>query len=82
MACIYITGVTEWVRRWKVNSWRTSTGEGVKNEDLIKRLDQLATTRKHPVKWVHVYGHKGETGNEEADKLANRGSLMAEVKRN
>ena len=48
----------------------------MKNADLVRRLDDLVTTREKPVKWTHVYGHKGEPGNEEADKLANRGSRM------
>jgi len=43
----------------------------VKNDDLWRRLDALAT--QHHVEWVWVKGHAGHDGNERADELANRG---------
>jgi ribonuclease HI len=46
----------------------------VKNEDLWRRLDALAT--QHQIEWVWVKGHAGHDGNERADELANRGVEM------
>jgi ribonuclease HI len=43
----------------------------VKNDDLWRRLDELA--QQHRVEWVWVRGHAGDVGNERADMLANRG---------
>ncbi|GEP07199.1 hypothetical protein MOX02_52370 [Methylobacterium oxalidis] len=40
-----IKSVTEWMRGWKAKGWRTTTGE-VKNVDLMKRLDELASSRE------------------------------------
>jgi ribonuclease HI len=64
-------GITEWIRDWKRRGWRTSDRKPVKNEDLWRELDELAS--RHEVKWVWVRGHSGHVGNERADALANRG---------
>jgi ribonuclease HI len=64
-------GITVWIRDWKKRGWRTADRRPVKNEDLWRELDQLAS--RHEVKWVWVRGHSGHDGNERADALANRG---------
>jgi len=64
-------GITEWIRSWKLRGWKTAAKEPVKNSDLWKRLDELAS--QHEVKWIWVKGHAGHDGNERADALANRG---------
>ncbi len=64
-------GITEWIHDWKRRGWRTADRKPVKNEDLWRRLDELAA--RHQVKWVWVRGHSGHDGNERADALANRG---------
>jgi ribonuclease HI len=64
-------GITEWIRSWKARGWKTASKEPVKNADLWKRLDELAS--RHEVRWVWVRGHAGHDGNERADALANRG---------
>ena len=63
-------GVTEWMPDWKRRGWRTAGKKPVKNEDLWRRLDDLAG--KHRVRWHWVKGHAGNTGNERADRLANQ----------
>lgn len=63
-------GITEWIRRWKTNGWKTAAKKPVKNADLWLRLDALLA--KHAVSWHWVKGHAGEPGNERADRLANR----------
>ncbi|CAF0709871.1 unnamed protein product [Brachionus calyciflorus] len=65
-----MNAITDWIRKWKVNGWKSSTGEPVKNIDDFKRLDDLCSKIK--VNWEYVPGHKGHHGNEEADKLATK----------
>jgi len=64
-------GMTEWISSWKWRGWRTADKKPVKNEDLWKRLDELACN--HKVEWYWVKGHAGHPGNERADALANKG---------
>jgi ribonuclease HI len=64
-------GITVWIRDWRKRGWRTADRKPVKNEDLWRELDELAS--RHEVKWVWVRGHSGHQGNERADALANRG---------
>ena len=64
-------GITEWVHSWKRRGWRTADKKPVKNEDLWRRLDELA--REHTVEWHWVRGHSGHVENERADALAKRG---------
>jgi ribonuclease HI len=62
-------GVTEWMRVWKRNGWRTAARQPVKNRDLWERLDALAAT--HQVEWHWVRGHSGHPENERVDQAAN-----------
>ncbi len=64
-------GVTEWMRRWKANGWKTARKTPVKNADLWRRLDALLAG--HAVEWRWIKGHSGDPGNERADALARRG---------
>lgn len=64
-------GMTEWIIGWKAKNWRTSSKKPVKNDDLWKTLDVVAST--HQVEWLWVKGHAGDEGNERADALANKG---------
>ncbi|KAL6736919.1 hypothetical protein Aduo_007219 [Ancylostoma duodenale] len=59
---------------WKRNSWKTSTGEDVKNQDLLRSIDE--SSRKIHVKFEYVPGHSGDAGNDAADELARRGAQM------
>ena len=64
-------GITEWLRSWKARGWKTASKEPVKNADLWRRLDEVAS--QHAVTWHWVRGHAGHAGNERADRLANKG---------
>jgi ribonuclease HI len=68
-------GIRDWIHVWKKRGWRTADKKPVKNEDLWRRLDELAGA--HDVEWIWVRGHDGNRGNERADELANLG--VAEV---
>lgn len=64
-------GLSEWMPKWKQNGWRRREGKRwapVKNEDLWRRLDQLAAT--HTIKYTRVAGHSGHPENDRVDELA------------
>jgi len=60
-------GITEWIQKWKKNSWRTSDKKPVKNQDLWMELDALA--RELSLDWEWVRGHAGNTYNELCDSM-------------
>jgi ribonuclease HI len=64
-----ISCMTSWLKTWKQNNWMSSTGEPVKNRELIERLDE-AIHMLPSVEFLHVPGHSDVPGNVEADKLA------------
>lgn len=64
-------GMTQWIRNWQKNGWRTANRKPVKNAELWQRLAELVG--QHDVEWEWVRGHSGHAGNERADALANRG---------
>jgi len=67
-------GIESWIHGWKRNGWKTSDRKPVKNADLWRELDELAT--RHRIRWHWVRGHDDNPGNERADELANLGVLM------
>lgn len=64
-------GIETWIHGWKRNGWKTADRKPVKNDDLWRELDRLAS--RHRVRWHWVKGHAGSIGNQRADALANRG---------
>jgi ribonuclease HI len=82
-----INSLTKWIHKWKINGWKTSKKEDVKNRDLIQVLDYLLEKyRKYTdIYFKHVRAHKKAPskkkvtdyfywlGNDMADKLANDG---------
>lgn len=71
-----INGITSWVPGWKKNGWRTSAGKEVINKEDFMRLEGL--TQGMDIQWMHIPGHSGFTGNEEADRLAREGARQSE----
>lgn len=64
-------GISEWIHSWKRRGWKTAGKEAVKNEDLWRRLDHLASS--HTLEWHWVRGHNGHPDNERVDALARAG---------
>ena len=64
-------GITEYIKKWKVNGWKTASKKPVKNTDLWKQLDAL--NAHHSIRWNWVKGHSGHRENDIADELANLG---------
>ena len=69
-------GITEWIRTWKSNSWRTSDKKPVKNKELWVELDALAAEFK--LQWEWVKGHAGNLYNEMCDAMTQE--AIAEIK--
>ena len=63
-------GITEWITKWKINGWKTSKKEEVKNKDLWVELDNL--TSKHSIEWFWVKAHSDNDLNNEVDLLARK----------
>ena len=61
-------GISEWIKNWKVNNWRSSSKKPVKNKDLWVTLNKLSKEKIFDWKWVKA--HAGNKYNEIADKLA------------
>ena len=64
-------GITAWIESWKLNGWKRRVGKRllpVKNADLWRELDRLASIHRVTFHWVA--GHAGDPENERADELA------------
>ena len=61
-------GITEWIKKWKLNNWKNSNKKSVKNKDLWIKLD--TSCQKHKVKWKWVKAHAGNKLNNLVDELA------------
>ncbi|XP_062293270.1 ribonuclease H1 [Scomber scombrus] len=68
-----INGVTTWVKDWKRNGWRLKSGGAITNKDDFVKLDKLNSEVE--VVWLHIPGHAGYRGNEEADRLSREGAV-------
>ena len=63
-------GITEWIKKWSQNNWKTSSKKKVKNLELWKELSSIS--KKHKIKWLWIKGHAGDPNNEEVDALAKK----------
>ena len=63
-------GISSWIKKWKLNGWRTAAREPVKNQ-----LDALAS--QVSLEWMWVKGHAGNQYNELCDTLAVEASKQA-----
>lgn len=61
-------GITKWVPGWKARGWMRTMKKAVKNDDLWRTLDKLAS--KHQIAWHWLRGHAGHAENERCDQLA------------
>ena len=64
-------GISNWIKKWKINGWKSQTKTDILNKDLWVLLDSLRN--KVNVTWKWVEGHGTTQGNIEADRLAGIG---------
>lgn len=61
-------GVTQWMKGWIKNGWKTAAKKPVKNQEFWMEINQLLQGRKYSFEWVR--GHSGHPENERCDDLA------------
>ena len=61
-------GITEWIKKWKLNNWKNSNKKPVKNKDLWMKLDSFC--QEHSVSWKWVKAHARNKFNNLVDELA------------
>ena len=61
-------GITQWMKKWKANGWRTADRKPVLNQQLWLELD--AAVCRHRIHWKWVKGHAGHEDNNRCDFLA------------
>lgn len=69
-----------WIYRWRLNDWKTSKGDDIKNRELWEECIKLLSTIKSSgvkLTFMKVKGHSGDTLNEYADEIAKREVLNA-----
>ena len=73
-----IKSLTIWIKGWKENGWKSSTGKDVMNQDLIRKIDLIITKHVGKIEFQHVRSHTGKSDfeskcNDIVDKLAKNG---------
>ena len=67
-------GITNWIKIWKKNNWKTANKKKVKNVELWIKLNTLSIF--HDIEWVWIKGHSGNPMNNLVDKLAKKAALI------
>lgn len=63
-----VQGITEWIKSWQRNGWKTSARKDVENRELWEALHFVVSGLS--IEWKHVGGHAGHPGNERSDEIA------------
>ena len=66
-------GITNWIKIWEKNNWKTSNKKKVKNLELWKKLNKL--TNFHNVEWNWIKAHSDNQMNNLVDELARKEAL-------
>ena len=67
-------GITNWIKVWKKNNWKTANKKKVKNTELWIKLNNLSNF--HDIEWKWVKAHSGNPMNSLVDKLARKAALI------
>ena len=65
-----ITGITEWLKDWKANGWRTKDKKPVKNKDLWLCMDALIPSFN--LKVEKIEGNGSDKWNMYCDRMARK----------
>lgn len=65
-----VKGITQWVKGWQKNNWRTAAKKPVMNQDLWQEL--LKVSEDKDISWSVIPGHSGVSANERCDEIATR----------
>jgi len=61
-------GISQWIKNWKKNNWKTANKNSVKNKELWQELDNLSSNFQ--IWWHWVKAHSTNKYNNLVDKLA------------
>ena len=67
-------GITNWIKIWEKNNWKTANKKKVKNVELWIKLKTLSNF--HDIEWRWVKSHSGNPMNNMVDKLARKAALI------
>ena len=67
-------GITNWIKIWEKNNWKTANKKKVKNIELWIKLNTLSNF--HDIEWQWVKAHSGNPMNNMVDKLARKAALI------
>ena len=67
-------GITNWIKIWEKNNWKTANKKKVKNVELWIKLNTLSNF--HDIEWKWVKAHSGDPMNNMVDKLAKKAALI------
>ena len=67
-------GITNWIKIWEKNNWKTANKKKVKNVELWIKLNTLSNF--HDIEWKWVKAHSGNPMNNMVDKLARKAALI------
>jgi ribonuclease HI len=67
-------GITDWIKIWEKNNWKTTNKKKVKNVELWIKLNTLSNF--HDIEWKWVKAHSGDPMNNMVDKLARKAALI------
>ena len=67
-------GITDWIKIWEKNNWKTANKKKVKNVELWIKLNTLSNF--HDIEWKWVKAHSGDPMNNMVDKLARKAALI------
>ena len=79
-----IKAITQWLPKWKVSDWMTSSCKPVSNKTLLEAIELAAGAHEEvggSINYTHVRGHVGITENERADYLAGEARKEAAISR-
>ena len=67
-------GITNWIKIWEKNNWKTANKKKVKNVELWIKLNTLSNF--HDIEWKWVKAHSGDPMNNMVDKVARKAALI------
>ena len=70
----------QWIFKWKKNGFLSAKGEAVKNSVPCTSIQlNIRASYTQKIRLQYVKGHSGNVGNDGADAMANRGTLLPVV---
>lgn len=65
-----IKGITDYIKKWQQNNWKTAANKPVKNQDLWIEMNHLIENLAPNLQFKWVKGHSGNKMNDKVDQIA------------